>query len=78
MEKMDTLVKTGQDDLLYVTVSYLCPREDITPDVVFGCEVTFADTQFYVREELQVFQYQSMFLAIYSILEFYFTIFYST
>jgi len=60
MDKMDTLVKTGQDGLLYVTVSYLCPREDITPDVVFGCEVTFADTQFYVREELQVFQYQRL------------------
>ena len=78
MDKMDTLVKTGPDGLLYVTVSYLCPREDITPDVVFGCEVTFADTQFYVREELQVFQYQSRFLDSYSIFKFYFRFFYLT
>ena len=58
---MDTLVKTGQDGLLYVTVSYLCPREDITPDVVMGCEVTIPDTQFYIREELELFQYPSKF-----------------
>ena len=57
MDKIDTLVKTGSDDLLYVTVSYLCLRKDITPDVVFGCEVTFEENQFYVREELQLLQY---------------------
>ena len=67
MEKIDTLVKTGPDGLLYVTVSSLCLRKDITPDVVFGCEVTFADTQFYIREELELFQFESKFLVLSSI-----------
>lgn len=57
MEKMDTLVKTGPDGLLDVTVSSLGLRKDITPDVVMGCEVTIADTEFYIREELELFEY---------------------
>lgn len=57
MVKMDTLVKTGPDGLLDVTVSSLGLREDITPDVVMGCEVTITDTEFYIREELELFQY---------------------
>ena len=59
MEKMDTLVKTGPDGLLDVTVSSLGLRKDITPDVVMGCEVTIADTEFYIREELELFEYPS-------------------
>ena len=59
MAKMDTLVKTGPDGLLDVTVSSLGLRKDITPDVVMGCEVTIADTEFYIREELELFQYPS-------------------
>ena len=62
MVKMDTLVKTGPDGLLDVTVSSLGLREDITPDVVMGCEVTITDTEFYIREELELFQYPSKFL----------------
>ena len=61
MDKMDTLVKTGPSGLLDVTVSYLGLREDITPDVVTGCEVTIPDTQFYIREELELYQYPSKF-----------------
>merc|ERR1712083_495308 len=57
MAKMDTLVVTGPDGLLDVTVSSLGLRKDITPDVVMGCEVTIADTEFYIREELELFQY---------------------
>ena len=59
MDKMDTLVKTDPSGLMYVTVSSLGLREDITPDVVMGCEVTIPDTQFYIREELELFQYPS-------------------
>ena len=61
MDKMDTLVKTGPSGLLDVTVSYQGLREDITPDVVIGCEVTIPDTQFYIREELELYQYPSKF-----------------
>ena len=61
MEKTDTLVKTGPSGLLDVTVSSFGLREDITPDVVMGCEVTIPDTQFYIREELELFQYPSKF-----------------
>jgi len=57
MAKMDTLVKTGPDGLLDVTVSSLGLRKVITPDVVMGCEVTIADTEFYIREELELFEY---------------------
>jgi len=57
MDKTDTLVKTGPSGLLDVTVSSLGLREDITPDVVMGCEVTIPDTQFYIREELELLQY---------------------
>merc|ERR1712013_99711 len=57
MDKTDTLVKTDPSGLMYITVSSLGLREDITPDVVMGCEVTIPDTQFYIREELELFQY---------------------
>ena len=61
MPKMDTIVKTDPSGLLDVTVSSLILRKDITPDVVMGCEVTIANTQFYVREELELFEYPSKF-----------------
>ena len=61
MPKMDTVVKTDPSGLLDVTVSSLILRKDITPDVVMGCEVTIANTQFYVREELELFEYPSKF-----------------
>ena len=64
MDKTDTLVKTGPSGLMYVTVSSLVLREEITPDVVMGCEVTIPDTQFYIREELELFQYPSKLLLI--------------
>merc|ERR1719342_1553401 len=57
MDKTDTLVKTGPSGLLDVTVSSFGLREEITPDVVMGCEVTIPDTQFYIREELELLQY---------------------
>ena len=59
MKKMDHVVKTGPDGLLDVTVSSLGLTKDITPDVVMGCEVTIANTEFYVREELELFEYPS-------------------
>ena len=61
MPKMDTIVKTDPSGLLDVTVSSLILRKDITPDVVMGCEVTIANTEFYVREELELFEYPSKF-----------------
>ena len=64
MDKTDTLVKTGSIGLLDVTVSSLGLREDITPDVVMGCEVTIPDTQFYIREELELLQYPSKFFVL--------------
>ena len=64
MNKTDTLVKTGPSGLLDVTVSSLGLREDITPDVVMGCEVTIPDTQFYIREELELLQYPSKFFVL--------------
>ena len=67
MDKTDTLVKTGPSGLLDVTVSSLGLREDITPDVVMGCEVTIPDTQFYIREELELFQYPSKRFFYYTI-----------
>ena len=59
MAKMNTLVVAGPDGFLDVTVSSLGLRKDITPDVVMGCEVTIPDTEFYIREELELFQYPS-------------------
>merc|ERR1712243_20974 len=56
-DKTDTLVKTDPSGLLDVTVSSLGAREDITQDVVMGCEVTLPDTEYYNREELELFQY---------------------
>ena len=64
MDKTDTLVKTGPSGLLDVTVSSLGLRADITPDVVMGCEVTIPDTQFYIREELELLQYPSKFFVL--------------
>ena len=61
MDKTDTLVKTGPSGLLDVTVSFLGPRGDITPDVVLGCEVTIPDTPCYIREELELIQFPSKF-----------------
>ena len=48
-----------QNVIITAQVSSLGLRKDITPDVVMGCQVTIADTQFYVREELQLFEYSS-------------------
>ena len=62
---MDTVVRTGQDGLLDVTVSSLGLRKDITPDVVMGCEVTIDNTDFYVREELELFEYPSKSLTFF-------------
>ena len=67
MDKTDTLVKTDPSGLMYVTVSSLGLREDITPDVVMGCEVTIPDTQFYIREELELFHYPSKRFFYYTI-----------
>ena len=59
MSNMDTIVKTDPSGLLDVTVSSLVLRKDITADVVMGCEVTIANTEFYIREELELFEYPS-------------------
>ena len=61
MVKTDTLVITSPEGLLDVTVSCQGLRKDITPDVVMACEVTIKNTEFYVREEIEMFEYPSKF-----------------
>jgi len=60
LDRMDTVVREQKDSSLDVTVSSLIPRDEITTDVVMACEVTIANTEFYVREEMQLFEYPKL------------------
>ena len=53
------MVRVGATGLLEVSTSALVERGAVEPEGALGCEVTIPKTDFYLREELELFEYPS-------------------
>jgi len=54
------VVKVQANGLLNVIVSSLVERQAVEPEGALGCEITIPKTDFYLREELELFEYPKL------------------
>ena len=57
--ELETVVRVGATGLLEVYTSALVERGAVEPEGALSCEVTIPKTDFYLREELELFEYPS-------------------
>merc|ERR1712066_1085809 len=60
LEDAETVVKVQADGLLNIMVSSLVERQAVEPEGALGCEITIPKTDFYLREELELFEYPKL------------------
>jgi len=60
LEDTEVVVRVGQTGLLEVTVSSLAERKRVEPEGTLACEITIPKTEFYLREELELFEYPKL------------------
>jgi len=60
LEDTETVVKVQANGLLNIIVSSLVERQAVEPEGALGCEITIPKTDFYLREELELFEYPKL------------------
>jgi len=60
LEDTETVVKAQANGLLNIMVSSLVERQAVEPEGALGCEITIPKTDFYLREELELFEYPKL------------------
>jgi len=58
--ELETVVRVGATGLLEVYTSALVERGAVEPEGALSCEVTIPKTDFYLREELELFEYPKL------------------